>query len=315
MYKSFFHLARNPFELTPDPAFLYSTNQHNEALASLYYGVRRHRGIVVVTGQVGTGKTLLLRCLLRQLKQSGNVACSYVFNSLLTPIEFLEYIVADFGLPTADKDKSELLLDLSRYLASRGSKQLTTMLIVDEAHHLSEEVLEEVRLLTNLETAEDKLLQVVLVGQPELDAKLKSPSLRQLRQRVALRARLDRLDENETRGYVERRLQVAGASTESGELFPDQTIDAIYSYSGGFPRVINTICENALITAYARRMRSVTPEVIELVAQELCLDLYLCEPEGTDHSDVRQAAHRVLKLYSTIDSVLVEPNGIQDERQ
>src|SRR5246127_4153546 len=219
MYKAFFNLTRNPFELTPDPEFFFVTKRHNEALAALYYGVRRHKGFVVLTGEVGTGKTLLLRCLLQLLKQSKDVAYAYIFNSLLSPTEFLQYILADFGLPVSGKNKSELLFDLSQFLIARGSKKLTTVLIVDEAHHLSTEILEEVRLLTNLETAEDKLLQIALVGQPELDEKLDSVGLRQLKQRIALRARLDSLDEVETKGYIERRLRVAGVSSDTNALF------------------------------------------------------------------------------------------------
>src|SRR5271155_5259505 len=209
MYKAFFHLTRNPFDLTPDPTCFVPTKRHNEALTALYYGIRRHKGFVVVTGEVGTGKTLLLRCLLRLLHQSQDVAYAYLFNGRLSPTEFLQYILSDFGLPVSGKNKTELLLDLSQFVVSRGSKKLTTTVILDEAHHLSADILEEVRLLTNLETAEEKLLQVVLVGQPELDEKLESVGLRQLKQRIAIRARLDALDGDETKGYIERRLQIA----------------------------------------------------------------------------------------------------------
>src|ERR1700691_3904251 len=188
MYKAFFKLARNPFDLTPDPTYFVSTRRHNEALAALHYGIRRHKGFVVVTGEVGTGKTLLLRCLLRLLKQSKDVAYAYLFNSRLSPTELLQYILSDFGLSASGKNKTELLLELSQFVVSRGSEKLTTVLIVDEAHHLSAEILEEVRLLTNLETAEDKLLQILLVGQPELEDKLDSVGLRQLKQRIALRS-------------------------------------------------------------------------------------------------------------------------------
>src|SRR5277367_4204164 len=282
MYKAFFNLTRNPFELTPDPAFLFSTKRHNEALAALYYGVRRHKGFVVVTGEVGTGKTLVLRCLLQLLKQSTDVAYAYLFNSLLTPTEFLQYILADFGQPASGKNKAELLFDLSQFLVSRGSKKLTTVLIVDEAHHLSLELLEEIRLLTNLETAEDKLLQIVLVGQPELDQKLDSVGLRQLKQRIALRARLDPLTQSETKGYIERRLQIAGNNCPVSTVFSPQTIEAVYRNSRGFPRLINTICENALITAYARQLPTVTPDIIEDVAKEFRLDVaYFPEAETT----------------------------------
>jgi general secretion pathway protein A len=273
MYKAFFNLARNPFDLTPDPSFLFPTVRHNEALAALYHGVRRHKGFVVVTGEVGTGKTLLLRCLLRLLQQSHDIAYAYLFNGRLAPTEFLQYVLSDFGLSVTGKNKTELLLDMSQFVVSRGSNQLTTVLILDEAHHLSTEILEEVRLLTNLETFEDKLLQIILVGQPELDLKLDSIGLRQLKQRIALRARLDPLDGDETRGYIERRLQIAGWNPEANPLFPEQTIAAVYRHSRGFPRLINTICENALIAAYARQKPTVTPDIIENVAKEFRLNM------------------------------------------
>ena len=305
MYKAFFNLARNPFDLTPDPAFLFSTKRHNEALAALYYGVRQRKGFVVVTGEVGTGKTLLLRCLLKLLKQSQDVAYAYLFNSRLSSTEFLQYILSDFGLAACGKNKGELLLDLSRFLVSRGAKNLTTVLILDEAHHLSTDILEEVRLLTNLETAEDKLLQIVLVGQPELEEKLDSVGLRQLKQRIALRARLDSLDLEETKGYIERRLQIAATSPQANTLFPDQTIRAVYRHSRGFPRLINTICENALVIAYARQIQSVTPDIIEDVATEFRLDVIRSPTAKTNvvHNgiDIQRPTNAVVpNLYSAL---------------
>ena len=218
MYKAFYNLKRNPFEITPDPFFLFPTRRHNEALAALYYGVRRHKGFVVMTGEVGTGKTLLVRCLLQLLNQS-DVAYAYVFNSRLSPLEFLQYVAGDFGLNVTGKNKSELLLVLSNYVISRHQKKLTTVLVVDEAHHVSAEVLEEIRLLTNLETTNEKLLQILLVGQPELDEKLDSIELRQLKQRIALRSQLAALNLDETRGYIQRRLQLAGANSRLDSSF------------------------------------------------------------------------------------------------
>ena len=190
MYKAFYNLKRNPFEIIPDPSFLFVTPAHNEAMAALYHGVRAHKGFVVLTGEVGTGKTLLLRCLLEVFKKSNDIAYAYVFNGRLSPCEFLQYIATDFGLSVSGKNKGEILLEFSNYVVGRGTNHLTTVLIVDEAHHLSEDILEEIRLLTNLETSYGKLLQILLVGQPELDDKLDSPELRQLKQRVAHRARL-----------------------------------------------------------------------------------------------------------------------------
>jgi general secretion pathway protein A len=303
MYKAFFKLTRNPFDLVPDPTCFVPTKRHNEALAALYYGVRRHKGFVVVTGEVGTGKTLLLRCLLRLLKESKEIAYAYIFNSRLAPTEFLQYILADFGLPSSGKNKSELLLDLGQFLISRGARRLTTVLIVDEAHHLSAEILEEVRLLSNLETTDDKLLQIVLVGQPELDQKLDSVGLRQLKQRIALRAHLGALDAEETRGYIQQRLQIAGADSRVEPLFPPETIDTVYRHSRGFPRLINTICENALITAYARQMHSVTPDIIADVAKEFRLDVVTTpdvDRNGFNEMDAQRVISVLLDLYSAM---------------
>ena len=304
MYKSFFHLVRNPFDLTPDPRCFVSTKRHNEALAALYYGVRWHKGFVVVTGEVGTGKTLLLRCLLKLLRESKDIAYAYVFNGRLTPTEFLQYILCDLGLQAGGKNKSELLLELGQFLLSRGSKRLTTVLIVDEAHLLSEDILEEIRLLSNLETVDDKLLQIVLVGQPELDDKLDSLGLRQLKQRIALRAQLAPLDLAETEAYIEKRLQIAGADLKSAPIFPAEAAAAVFEHSRGLPRLINTICENALIAAYARQSLSVTPDMIADVAREFRLDVMPSheedETERTAEVDLRQAASAMLDLFASL---------------
>lgn len=304
MYKAFFKLARNPFDLTPDPTYFVSTRRHNEALAALHYGIRRHKGFVVVTGEVGTGKTLLLRCLLRLLKESKDIAYAYLFNSRLSPTEFLQYVLSDFGLPASGKNKSELLLDLGQFLVSRGAKGLTTVLIVDEAHHLSEELLEEVRLLSNLETTDDKLLQIVLVGQPELDQKLDSIGLRQLKQRIALRAQLGPLDAEETKEYIEHRLRVAGVEGDSKRLFPPDAIEAVFRHSRGFPRLINTVCENALIIAYARQIPTITVDVVEDVAREFRLDTnFFSDADGggaQNEMDVQRAAKVLRDLYAAL---------------
>jgi len=305
MYKRFYNLQRNPFDITPDPSFLFPTKKHNEALAALYYGVKRRKGFVVLTGEVGTGKTVLVRCLL-QILQRANVAFAYVFNPLLSPIEFLQYALGDLRLPTSGKNKSELLLELSSYVIARHRKGLTTVLVVDEAHHLSTEVLEEIRLLTNLETGESKLLQILLIGQPELDEKLDSVDLRQLKQRVALRSHLNSLDLEETRGYVYRRLQIAG-STNPSELFPMETIFELHRQSRGYPRLVNTLCENALIQGYARQERSVRPEVIEEIAADFRLNvLHPTTVEGdktaAPSTEVERAARTLLDLYKHLQN-------------
>jgi general secretion pathway protein A len=275
MYKAYFHLSRNPFDLTPDPTCFVPTPRHNEALAALYYGVRRHKGFVVVTGEVGTGKTLLLRCLLRLLENSKDIAYAYVFSSRLSPTDILQYVLSDFGLPAAGKNKCELLLDLSQFLKMRGSKRMTTVLIVDEAHDLPVDTLEELRLLSNLETTDDKLLQIILVGQPELDKKLDSFELRQLKQRIALRTQLGALTSKQTQEYIEQRLGIAGVDQKSHPLFSPQAIASVHSFSRGLPRLINIICENALMSAYSKQSPTVTERIIEDVASEFRLETFL----------------------------------------
>ena len=301
MYKAFFNLSRNPFDISPDPAFLFATPRHNEAMAALYHAVRGHKGFVVLTGEVGTGKTLLLRCVLELFQESKDITYAYVFNGLLSPCEFLEYIANDFGLSVSGKNKSQIISDLSKFLVSRGSQDLTTVLVVDEAHHLSAEILEEIRLLTNLETTRGKLLQILLVGQPELDYKLDSPTLRQLKQRIAHRAQLAPLDITETQGYVEWRLQIAGAK-DGRSLFPADTIAAVYRHSKGIPRLINTLCDNALITAYARRLPSVPPEIVDSTATDLRLDVVHLPPVDLavdfDETFARRASKTLLDLFS-----------------
>jgi len=306
VYKAFYNLKRNPFEITPDPSFLFATKRHNEALAALYYGVRRRKGFVVITGEVGTGKTLLVRCLLNVLSRA-RISFAYVFNPKLSPTEFLQYIAGDFGLQFAGKSKSELLLKLSSYLIDRHQKNLTSVLVVDEAHHLPAEVLEEVRLLTNLETPREKLLQILLVGQPELDEKLDSVDLRQLKQRIALRAQLGALELEETRGYIDCRLHVA-EHTKPAELFPAETIAEVHKQSRGIPRLINTICENALIHGYATHAPAITPDTIKEVAADFRLNIVHGSASGPTNgnghaTEVERAARTLLELYASLHKV------------
>ena len=302
MYKDFYNLKRNPFEITPDPSFLFATKKHNEALAALYYGVKRRKGFVVLTGEVGTGKTMLVRCLLQVLNRA-NVAYAYVFNPRLSPMEFLQYIAGDFHIPTAGKSKSDLLLDLSNFVITRHQRDLTTVLIVDEAHHLSADLLEEVRLLTNLETPDAKLLQILLVGQPELDATLDCNDLRQLKQRIALRSHLNSLDVEETEGYIHRRLHMAG-NTDPGQIFPMDTVAEVHRQSRGFPRLINTLCENALIHGYAKQLHSIPAGMITEIAAEFRLNVVhvpAAQREAQEHhGEIERAARTLLNLYASL---------------
>jgi len=316
MYKAFFKLKRNPFDLSPDPVCFVPTKRHNEALATLYYGVRRHKGFVVVTGEVGTGKTLLLRCLLGLLKESKDCEYAYLFNSRLSPIDLLQYVLSDFGLPIKGRNKSELLLDLAQFLISRARKKQTTVLILDEAHLLPVDTLEEVRLLSNLETTNDKLLQILLVGQPELDEKLDSVELRQLKQRIALRAQLGALDADETKAYIEQRLQIAGAGSQRDPLFPAETIAAVFEQSRGIPRQINTICENALVSAYAKQLPCVTLDIIEDVARDLRLNVVRTRKADAsgrhDEAEFHKAISILFDMYGSTRRPSANPTDLDD---
>jgi general secretion pathway protein A len=271
LYNGFYNLTRNPFEISPDPSFYYATERHNEALAILIYAVIRRKGFVVVTGEVGTGKTLLVRCLLQALHQN-QVEVAFIFNPILPVLEFLSLVLTDLGLPSPGRTKSEMLSQLNNYLLARESRGRTTALIVDEAQLLSCDLLEEIRLLTNLETTQHKLLQIVLVGQPELDQKLDSPELRQLKQRIGMRCRLEPLGPEQLRGYIQRRLELAGANSHATTLFSEGAIAAILRFSRGIPRLVNVLCENALISGYSMQAKQITADMVAEAAADLCID-------------------------------------------
>jgi type II secretory pathway predicted ATPase ExeA len=269
MFKRFFGLNENPFSVNPDPRYLFQTREIEEALACLTYGVQRRRGFILLTGEVGTGKTTLLNKLLDQLRGE-RVTTAFIFNPRLNVIEFLHYVLADFGIACESYRKGEILLQLNQWLVERYRSGETAVLIVDEAQNLSLEVLEEIRLLTNLETSTEKLLQIVLSGQTELEAFLKQPALRQLRQRITLRCRMTPLNLRDTRGYISERLRIAG--TQGDPIFGPGAIEMVFRYSGGIPRVINLLCEHALITAFADGERPVLANTIQAVAREFELD-------------------------------------------
>src|SRR5271165_5181318 len=291
MYRKFYNLTRNPFEVSPDPYFFYPTPRHNEALALLNYGVLRRKGFVVVTGEVGTGKTLLVRCLLDSLTHH-KVAFAYIYNPVLTVQSFLEQVLTDLGLPVAARSKSEALSRLNNYLMTRSRDDLTTALVVDEAQLLSWDLLEEIRLLTNLETTQHKLLQIVLAGQPELDQKLDSHQLRQLKQRVGLRCNLLPLELKEVEGYIHRRLELAGAKGRENTIFSKEAIQAVYVLSKGIPRLINTLCENSLMLGFGLQLTQITPAIVREVAADFRLDLAAATP---DHTDSREGPSTALK--------------------
>ena len=266
MYEPYYNLKERAFNLTPDPRFLYFTERHCEALANLVYGIRERKGFLVLSGEVGTGKTTLINALLDTLERA-NVLSALIFNPILSVSEFFEYLMNEFNLKASGRSKSQILVTLNSLLLERYRMGQVTVLIVDEAQNLSSELLEEIRLLTNLETATEKLLQILLVGQPELSLKLNSPDLRQLKQRINLRCSLDPLSMFETKEYINTRLEIAGLPNQ--QLFPDATIGEIFRCSGGIPRLINTICDNALLTGYACDAKIVGIEIIREVCEDL----------------------------------------------
>lgn len=269
MYRAFFGFKENPFNLSPDPAFLYRSRRHEEALANLVYGVQNRKGFIVLSGEVGTGKTTLLECL-RDFLEYHYIEFACIFNSRVTPAEFFEMIAYDLDLRCQNNSKTEILFALNQFLLQTANDGRTTALIIDEAHNLDWDVLEEVRLLGNLENRRGKLLQIVLSGQPELDRKLDAPNLRQLKQRIVLRCNLQPLAEHETLEYITSRLAKAGMSQQN--VFPPEILEEIHLRSQGIPRIINAICDNLLLTAFAMESRVTTLDMLEEVCRDLRLE-------------------------------------------
>ena len=268
MYKSFFGLRVLPFGASPDPRFLYLMPQIREALACLQYGIAARKGFVVMTGEVGTGKTTLLKTVLSTFSKD-RVSSAFVFNPRLDVLDFLEFVLTDFGIPPKARTKSGMLLQLNRWLIERFRERGLCVIVVDEAQNLSWELLEEIRLLTNLETSSEKLLQIVLSGQPELEEKLRNPSVRQLRQRISIWCRTQALAADQTEAYIAERLRIAGATEPA--LSPE-AVRLVHRYSKGIPRIINLICEHAMISAYVEQVKPIPARIVESVSLELDLD-------------------------------------------
>ena len=266
MYETFYGLRENPFNVTPDPQFIYLGKSHREALAQLLYGVKAKKGFIVMTGEVGTGKTTLIHYLLEKLNGNDDTKTAFLFNPKLTPNDFIQYILKDLGIRVQGQSKGEYLYDLHRYLLNAYRDEMKVVLIVDEAHGLNPELLEEIRLLSNLETSKSKLIQIVLVGQPEFDKTLSQPAFRQLRQRINMRYDLPPLSRKETEEYIEKRLRVAGAREP---LFTKKAIQEIYRKSRGIPRSINILCDNALLNGFALYQKMVDVRSVREVAQDL----------------------------------------------
>jgi len=259
MYLNFYGLSEGPFGPTPDPRFLFQSTRHREALAQLVYGVTERKGFIVLTGEIGTGKTTLLRTLLGRLDADTPVA--YVHNSAL-PIEgLLEYVLEDWGVKSTAVNQAQRLVELNELLIDQHRKGNSPVLVIDEAQNLSVETLEAVRLLSNFETTRQKLIQILLVGQPELRDTLSRPELRQLKQRIGLRCHIGPLSAGETRAYIRHRLRIAGASDVG--LFTDAAVQRIAEYTRGVPRVINVVCDHCLLSGYADSKRRVEARAVD----------------------------------------------------
>jgi len=265
MYTKFYNFKIKPFEITPDPKFLFLSESHKEALAHLTYAVRERKGFTLMTGEVGTGKTTLVQTLLSRL--NGNTKTAYIFNPILGSTDFIHSICEDLGMKTLKRSKGQYIHQLQRFLMDCYARNENVVLIIDEAHTLDPKLLEEVRLLTNLETPKSKLLQVILIGQPELNGMIDSPELRQLKQRVSLRYHLRPLNREDTLQYVKKRLRMAGAPDL--DMFTPKAIKEIYRYSKGIPRLINIVCDNALLAGYANDQKVIGHKIIHEVIDHL----------------------------------------------
>src|SRR5438105_705488 len=272
MYKSFFGLKENPFNVNPDPRYLFLTKETEEALSGLMYGVQNRKGFITLTGKVGTGKTTLINRLLDWLHQR-RARTAFLFNSRMNTNQMFDFILAEFGISCDSHTKSQQLMRLNQWLLERFRAGETAVLILDEAQNLTFPVLEEIRLLTNLETSTEKLLQIVLSGQPELEEKLNLPQLRQLRQRIMIRCKTSHLTKEETHNYILERLKIGGAAAGQPHIFSSAATDTVHLYSLGVPRVINLLCEHSLINGYVEHQRPIQPKIVEDVAREFQLDV------------------------------------------
>ncbi len=266
MYEAFFGFREPPFSLTPDPRFLWLSDTHQEGLATLVYGITRHKGFLLLTGEVGTGKTTLLRAALAQIPPDTDTAL--VLNTVgLTPMDLLKLITAEFGIEGNLESTADYVIALNRMLLERLRMGRNTVLIIDEAQNLDMETLEEVRLLSNLETDTSKLMQIVLTGQPELLRMLSSPALRQLRQRIAVEHHMEPLVLEEIHPYLAHRMSVAGAKFE--DVFEDGIEAAFFQFSGGCPRLISLLADRVLLSAYAKGLKPIGADFVEKKAKDM----------------------------------------------
>lgn len=265
MYKNFYSLKENPFNITADPSFFFPSQRHEEAFNHLAYGITSRKGIIVITGEIGTGKTTLCRMLLNRI--SNKVKTALILNPSFSDIQLLQMIVHDLGIECKKKNKLDLVGAIAIFLVEQSSQGHNVAIIIDECQNLNIRQLEQIRLLSNLETEKEKLLQIILVGQPELNDKLHNHALRQLNQRVSVRYHILPLDKSEVRNYIEHRLKTAGANKQL--KFTTEAIETIYHYSQGTPRVINILCDRALLGGFVQETFIINEAIIEHCIKEV----------------------------------------------
>jgi general secretion pathway protein A len=266
MYTKYFGFNEKPFTLTPNPRFIYLSKHHKEAFAHLLYGINNHYGFIELIGEVGTGKTTVLRTLLSQLN-ADNYRSALIFNPCLTSVELLRSINHEFGLSSGSEYANELLEELNRFLLRENARGITVVLVIDEAQNLSPQILEQLRLISNLETEDDKLIQIVLAGQPELSKILDLPELRQLNQRIAVRYRLRSMSMDESRTYIRHRMVVAGET--GGVSFSRTALTLIHLYTRGLPRLINNLCDRSLLIGYGDEQRRISAGIVTRGIKEI----------------------------------------------
>jgi general secretion pathway protein A len=268
MYHDFYRLKENPFNVTSDPDFFFASKRHSEAISSLIYGIEQRKGILVITGEIGTGKSTLCRKLLKQFDKE--VKFALILNPKFSELQLLQLIVHDLNIPTKQRNKFGLVQALNEFLIKESNLGNNIVLIIDEAQNLSVNQLEMVRLLSNLETEKEKLLQIILLGQPELYEKLQLPELRQLRQRITVNFHLQPLEKSDITHYIHHRITTARELNQNQDLlFTEQAIDAIYRYTQGTPRTINILCDRALLAGFVAETYAIDEYIIENCAKEV----------------------------------------------